>query len=245
MDAFDPRLYALLHTGNPGDLAFYRRQCQGAGSILELGCGDGRVLATLERTGARLTGIDLHPGMCALASARVPSAEILLADMRHFDLQRRFDRVVLAYNSLYCVANDAEVVQVLRRVRAHLAEGGKVLFDGYVVDMEPADLTDDSSPEWLADLELDGQRIEVHEQDQHWPATRDCAVTYLHHRPDHTTHSYTLRHHYLTAALLPELLAQADLRLVHLYSDFRGRSNPDAERLVVVAEAASEGGSPN
>lgn len=113
MEAFDPRLYALLHTGTLGDLAFYRRQCAGAGSILELGCGSGRVLAALQRTGAHLTGLDLHPGMCALARARVPQAHVIEADMRTFDLERPFDRIVMAYNSLYCVADDDEVVQVL------------------------------------------------------------------------------------------------------------------------------------
>ncbi len=41
---YPPALYAELHVGNPGDLAFYREHCVGASSILELGCGYGRVM---------------------------------------------------------------------------------------------------------------------------------------------------------------------------------------------------------
>jgi len=240
MDDFDARLYALLHTGNPGDLAFYRRQCRGAGSILELGCGAGRVLAAVRQGGAQVTGVDAHPGMCALAQARVPGVEVLVGDMRSLALGRQFDRVLLVYNSLYCVQDDAEAVQVLQVARRHLAPGGRVVFDGYQVEVEPADLTDDSSPEWMADLRVDGQRVEIFEQDQHWPATRDCAVTYTHAFADGRRVVYTLRHHYLAATALPALLAAAGLRAVGVYGDFDGRPLAAGPRLVVVAAQADD-----
>lgn len=239
MEAFDPKLYALLHTGNPGDLAFYRRHCEGASTVLELGCGAGRILTTLVKAGRAVTGVDLHPGMCALARSRVPGAEVLEGDMRQLALGRVFDRVLLPYNSLYCVADDAEALQVLAVARQHLAPGGRVLFDGYRVDMEPADLTDDSSPGWLANLRVDGQRIEVFEQDRHWPATRDCEVTYEHRWADGRLHRYTLRHHYLAAADVPALLARAGLRGVALFGDFDERPLAAGDRLVGVAEAAA------
>ena len=47
MDDFDPRLYALLHTGNPGDLAFYRRHCAGAATVLERGASAAEICAAL------------------------------------------------------------------------------------------------------------------------------------------------------------------------------------------------------
>ena len=46
-DVYPARLYVAVHEGNPGDVAFYRRCCADAGSVLELGCGDARVLAEL------------------------------------------------------------------------------------------------------------------------------------------------------------------------------------------------------
>ena len=48
---FDATLYRQLHVGTPGDVDFYRRQCAGAQGVLELGCGDGRILAPLAAEG--------------------------------------------------------------------------------------------------------------------------------------------------------------------------------------------------
>ena len=45
--SYDAELYELLHSGTPGDLAFYRKWCRGADNVLELGCGYGRVLCAL------------------------------------------------------------------------------------------------------------------------------------------------------------------------------------------------------
>ena len=45
----EAELYALTHRGNPGDTEFYARRCAGAGSVLELGTGYGRLLPALPR----------------------------------------------------------------------------------------------------------------------------------------------------------------------------------------------------
>ena len=42
---YPAHLYAAVHDGNAGDVEFYRQRCAGAESVLELGCGDARVLA--------------------------------------------------------------------------------------------------------------------------------------------------------------------------------------------------------
>ena len=60
-------LYARLHRGNPGDLDFYRRACAGASSVLELGCGHGRVLRAIATPETHLVGVDLDPELLALA----------------------------------------------------------------------------------------------------------------------------------------------------------------------------------
>ncbi|MEZ4463080.1 MAG: TetR family transcriptional regulator [bacterium] len=168
--AFDPDLYDRLHTGNDGDVAFYRRWCAGASGVLELGCGSGRILAALAADGHALVGVDLHPGMCARARARVPGARIVEADMAEVDLGERFDRVLLPYNSLYCAPDDAGVVAVLARAAHHLRPEGRVIFDGYRVLVDADELIDDEAPEWIATLRDGARRIEVLEQDRHQPA---------------------------------------------------------------------------
>ena len=61
------RLFSLLHTGSPGDVDFYTAACRGAGSVLELGCGFGRLLAPLAQAGLQVTGVDSDPAMLQLA----------------------------------------------------------------------------------------------------------------------------------------------------------------------------------
>ncbi|HLT36253.1 MAG TPA: class I SAM-dependent methyltransferase, partial [Enhygromyxa sp.] len=71
MSEYPARLYAAVHDGNPGDVEFYRRRCAGARSIVELGCGDARVLAALAEPGRRLVGVDIDPELLELARVRL------------------------------------------------------------------------------------------------------------------------------------------------------------------------------
>ncbi|MCA9636138.1 MAG: Smr/MutS family protein [Myxococcales bacterium] len=134
-------LYARLHSGNPGDLERYRRACEGATTILELGCGEGRVLRALAAPDRHLVGVDLDPGLLALARHRCgrarprpASLRLIAGDMRTLALGRAFDRVLIPYSGIFCLADEAEVIAALSRAREHLAPGGEVIFDAYQVD---------------------------------------------------------------------------------------------------------------
>jgi SAM-dependent methyltransferase len=73
-------------------------------SVLEPGCGSGRMVEGLARLGLDVCGIDVSPAMVAAARRRLAaagiSAEIVHADMRDFDLGRRFDGAVCPINTL-------------------------------------------------------------------------------------------------------------------------------------------------
>lgn len=64
------------------------------GSVLELGCGTGRVTRQLVRHGFRVTAVDESAAMLT----RVKDAEVVCARIEDLDLNRRFDAVVLASN---------------------------------------------------------------------------------------------------------------------------------------------------
>jgi SAM-dependent methyltransferase len=63
-------------------------------SVLELGCGTGRITRQLVRRGFRVTAVDESAEMLA----RVGVAETVEARIEELDLGRRFDAVVLASN---------------------------------------------------------------------------------------------------------------------------------------------------
>ncbi len=71
---------------------YIRRYLPAAGSLLELGCGTGAILAGLA-PGLRVTGIDRSPEMLAAAARNAAGASLVEADITTFSLGTRFDVV--------------------------------------------------------------------------------------------------------------------------------------------------------
>lgn len=103
-------------------LSSYRPEVT-APSVLDAGCGTGRVAIELHRRGMQTVGVDLDPEMLAAAQANAPELEWVEADLNTFELGRSFDAAVLAGNVLLFVESGREA-SVVARVSAHLAPGG-------------------------------------------------------------------------------------------------------------------------
>jgi SAM-dependent methyltransferase len=125
-------LYAAVHTGNPGDCEYYATCCDGAATVLEIGCGTGRISSALLRAGCRVTGIDCSAEAVAIANSRNVDARV--ADMRDFDLGRQFDVVIAPYNVLYCCLSEADLLATFRCIKSHLRADGRFIFDVYCAD---------------------------------------------------------------------------------------------------------------
>ena len=233
---FDAALYASLHRGSPGDIGFYAQACAGAVRVLELGCGDGRVLEGVA-PGPELVGLDAHEGMLQRARRRLgPAATLVHGDMADFALEGLFDRIIIPFTGFYCLPDDDAMVDCLRCVRRHLAPEGRVVLDAY--PGEPLLRAGAFEPTWefVTVLDHDGRTYTVYERDANDPGRAVIDVTYRHVDSAGSTMAYTLRHHYLCAADVPRLLACAGLRLLRLEGDFDGAPyDPEGDRMVVVA----------
>jgi SAM-dependent methyltransferase len=98
----------------------------GPQTVLDAGCGTGRVAIELARRGVVVVGVDVDPGMLTEARAKAPELEWVQSDLATVDLNRTFDLVVLAGNVMIFLAPGAEAA-VLARVAAHLHPGGLVV----------------------------------------------------------------------------------------------------------------------
>ena len=98
-------------------------------SVLDAGCGTGRVGRELARRGIDVVGVDLDPAMLDTARRKTPDVQWLLADLATLDLDRKFDAIVMAGNVMIFVAPGTEAVVVANMAR-HLASGG-VLIAGF------------------------------------------------------------------------------------------------------------------
>jgi SAM-dependent methyltransferase len=123
-------------------------------SILELGCGTGRVTHELVDRGFRVTAVDESAEMLE----HVRGAETVHARIEELDLGRTFDCVLLA--SHFVNAPDADVF--LDACARHVDTNGVVLVESYPPDLEWAvgrvTRLGDVSIE-LTDVELDSERV--------------------------------------------------------------------------------------
>ncbi len=101
-------------------------------SILELGCGVGRMTRELVRLGHPVTVVDESAEMLA----HVRNADTIQSRIEELDLGRQFDCVLLA--SHFVNEADPEARRHLLKVCArHVAPDGRVLVEAYAQDWRP------------------------------------------------------------------------------------------------------------
>jgi SAM-dependent methyltransferase len=97
-------------------------------SVLDAGCGTGRVAIELRRRGRTVTGIDLDPRMLEAARRKAPDITWVEGDLADatLTLDRQFEIVVMAGNVLIFVAPGTEG-SVLSNMAGRLVPGGRVI----------------------------------------------------------------------------------------------------------------------
>lgn len=100
-------------------------------SVLDAGCGTGRVGRELARRGVDVVGVDLDAEMLDTARRKAPGVDWRLADLATVELGRSFDAVVMAGNVMIFLAPGSEPAVVANLVR-HLRPGG-VLIAGFQI----------------------------------------------------------------------------------------------------------------
>ncbi|MGM0556387.1 MAG: class I SAM-dependent methyltransferase [Myxococcota bacterium] len=240
---YDPSLYRLIHVGTPGDSDYYREQCYGARAVLELGCGWGRVTRELVSVVDEVVGLDINPGMIEAARDEVPGAAFTVGDMREFDFDARFERIIIPYNSLYNLLTDDDLHACLTAVERHLAEGGMLLFDGYHVSPQMLrEMRREGGVDYdvIGTFELDGQSIEVIEHSSYDVPRRRFNADYIYrfHNDDGTSEAVQchIPQRFLLPGDLQESLAAAGLQLESVTGDFLGEPlEPHHFQMVVEA----------
>ena len=110
-----------------------------AATLLDVACGTGAIAASLARE-YQVSGLDISPGMLAVARAKLPAGTPLYqADMTSFRLDARFDAVVCAYQGVNHLLSFPAWESFFRCVYEHLNAGGVFVFDiatvGHLVRM--------------------------------------------------------------------------------------------------------------
>lgn len=129
--------YDLSHADFTEDIDFYLKILGPEPlSILECGCGSGRILLPLAQAGHHCWGIDSSAAMLALARQKIASLDqavvdrlhLSQADMRSFTLDRHFDRILIPHNTLMHLERSS-LERTFRTIRHHLTPHGRLLID--------------------------------------------------------------------------------------------------------------------
>jgi SAM-dependent methyltransferase len=127
-DGSPVELYALLPELGEGDRV--AQAVPNGGSILELGCGVGRITRQLIRLGYAVTAVDESAEMLA----HVQEAETIHARIEQLDLGRRFDAALLASNLINAPAGQRRALLDTSRRHADL-----ILVEGLPLSWRPED----------------------------------------------------------------------------------------------------------
>jgi SAM-dependent methyltransferase len=116
------------------DRGFYvARARQARGPVLEVGCGTGRIMLEIALAGVDVMGLDSSPAMLEICRERLraegSAAEVVLGDMRNFDLGRKFALITIPFRPLQHLLDPADQIACLESVRRHLAADGRFIFD--------------------------------------------------------------------------------------------------------------------
>jgi len=253
---FSPQHYLLLHGADAETVNYYQRRCKGQGDILELGCGDARVLRAVAQSpgasGHQFVGIDNVPDFISSSQA-LPGSEgirAIHADMCNFTLDQTFDMIVMPSSTLFCLESTDQILNCFKCVRRHLKSQGELAFDTYNVDMVAEEDWgfEDAGESEYGKLIRSLPDEDAFEKNAHVAGEQMfvCRYTHVPKSDDGTGKtpiSYELRHRYLKTEQIEELVTKAGFYVDSVaggFSDqeFEPESSP---RLVASCRLAPEG----
>jgi SAM-dependent methyltransferase len=160
---------AKYYDSNPdflNDIPFYQKLIPSPdSSILELGCGTGRVTLALVPYCQYIQGVDISPAMISichekLVKAGIPQtkAKVVEGDITDFDINRTFDFIIAPFRVLQNLETDQEVDGLFQCIRRHLTPNGSCILNVFRPLFEPEELrkrwsTGEENLSWEVDVE--------------------------------------------------------------------------------------------
>ena len=109
-------------------------------SVIDVGCGDGRILLPLTVAGHRVTGIDINPHAISSCSMKLAKAclDATLIDGDVLDVIsncERADAIVICGQTLMLFADIEDAIELLSSCRERLSENGIIIIDDLPNDL--------------------------------------------------------------------------------------------------------------
>jgi len=131
------QIYDGWHPRAPSEVIDTLREISGAGPVLELGIGTGRVALPLAAQGLEVHGIDASEAMVAKLRAK-PGGDCLPVTVGNFanvDVAHKYSLVFVVFNTFFALSSQEEQVRCFANVASRLEAGGRFLIEAFVPDL--------------------------------------------------------------------------------------------------------------
>ena len=232
------------------DVGFYVEEAKTArGSVLEVGCGTGRILLPIARAGGSITGLDGSRQMlerCRANLAAEPAAvqrrvRVVRNDMRTFDLGATYSLIIAPFRVVQHLTTIDDQLRFLATVARHLAPQGRLIFDVFNPRFDMLVGADGVEREDTPEQRLpDGRTFRRAYRIARVRWLDQVSEAELVYYVDGTRYVQAFEMRWYLVAELRNLLARAGFRVREMYGDFaRGPLVDGCPELVVVATAES------
>lgn len=138
----------LKFRGKSADLSFFKQVIPTQASVLEVGCGTGRIAYELAKRGNQVVGLDLSKEMLGILNEKIVNGldeiegkiRTAHANMIDFNLNQEFDWIILPFRVFQLLLTDKFRTHCLENIKKHLKSEGKVIID--LFDPDPSAFKD-------------------------------------------------------------------------------------------------------
>jgi len=241
-----PALYHAHHSLDQEDLPFWLELAsQADGTVLELGCGTGRILLPLAVQGHLVFGLDNNLEMLRFCAARFAAvqatpARLLQADMRCYHFDAQFGLILLPCNTLSTLS-DPDLHSMLACTARHLKPGAV-----FAASVPNPNLLARLPRHSAAEMEeifphpVDGEPVQVSSAWERSEQFFSVSWYYDHLLPDGKVERMqaVVRHHLLPTSAYLEMLNSAGFRSIKQYGDFtKAPFRKKSPQLIIIASS--------
>ena len=229
--------YIPVYEGR-SDIDYYVEQAERTdGSVLEIGCGTGRVLIPVAQTGCEITGLDPSSAMLDICKRKLKEEDaevrervtLIEGDMQDFNLKCRFSLITTPFRSFQHLETVEDQLRTLENIHHHLDDKGIFILDLFNPSMKY--ILDESRREEFGDeppFDLpDGRKVTRKFRNPSVDLAKqliNCEIIYhIEHsdgKKERTVHSFKMR--YLFRYEAEHLLERSGFRVLEVLGAFDG-----------------------
>ena len=186
------------------------------GRVLELGIGTGRLAIPLIARGVSVEGLDSSEAMVAKMRAKDlgSSIPVTIGDFTQFDLDKSFDLIFVAFNTLFSLLTQEAQISCFASVTRHLSQRGLFLVEAFVPDLSRFDRAQRTS---VGHIEINRTIIDVA---VHYQATQRIDSQHVVVEDGQPTRVMPISLRYAWPAELDLMARLAGLRLRNRWADW-------------------------